>query len=83
MDWIYKESTVHLLRKFEKYYISKEKITQTRDNRWKKYEAFGEKKVLKDWSEDPRCKVALSTIKYRCKKGLSLEKAITKDKYSF
>lgn len=47
-----------------------------RSNLW--IEAFGEKKLLIDWSKDPRCAVGYVTLHRRISKGVPAEIAITR-----
>lgn len=39
--------------------------------------AFGEKKLVCEWAEDPRCMVSLQTFKKRIQKGWEAERAIS------
>jgi hypothetical protein len=39
-------------------------------------EAFGDKKTLREWADDPRCKVPYLRLRTRLKKNWSLEDAI-------
>ncbi len=45
-----------------------------KDNIW--VEAFGEKRILTRWLDDPRCEVTGSTLKRRLDKGMSGEEAM-------
>ncbi|MBS1721391.1 MAG: hypothetical protein JSS66_00120 [Armatimonadetes bacterium] len=47
----------------------------TRRNRW--IEAFGERKILAAWLEDPRCSVTRETLLSRLKDGWKAEQAIS------
>ena len=42
-----------------------------------KYQAFGEIKTMREWSEDPRCQVKYTTLTIRAKR-MPLEEAITR-----
>lgn len=54
---------------------AEEQSKNTRRNIW--IEAFGERKVLGDWVQDPRCKVGRYGLKKRIQQGWSSEQAIT------
>ena len=53
----------------------KEQSRNRIDSRY--YTAFGETKLLVDWTEDSRCKVGFATLYYRYRHGWPAEKAIT------
>lgn len=56
---------------------------QSRNRDWcERYTAFGETKILVEWSEDPRCKVCLTTLQSRLKSGWPVEEAIASGKTS-
>lgn len=46
----------------------------------KQYEAWGEKKTLRQWTEDKRCRVNYHVLYDRIKKGTKIEDAISKEK---
>lgn len=85
MKFIYKEATLFLERKKEKF----DEILKLK-NDWeskqlnrltscaKRYIAFGEEKTLYFWSKDTRCKVSLSCLRQRLKNGMNLELALIK-----
>lgn len=52
-----------------------EQMRNTSANRW--IEAFGERKIVTDWSRDTRCSVSPHAILERISKGMSPEMAIT------
>lgn len=54
---------------------SVEQSRNRRNNRW--MEAFGERKLLVDWSRDPRCPVSQNTFEMRIRSGWPLERAMT------
>jgi len=42
------------------------------------YEAFGEKKAIREWAEDDRCAVPIYKLRRRLRKGWSPEEAISR-----
>ena len=42
-----------------------------------RFEAFGDSRTAREWSEDPRCVVSLLTLKTRLRKWTDVEGAIT------
>lgn len=52
------------------------------ENHWRNaprvYTAFGETKGLREWAEDPRCKVTLNCLRQRLKDGVPPEEALTR-----
>ena len=53
----------------------KENLRHTRHNRH--LEAFGESKIMIEWSEDPRCPVSYRTLEARIRSGWEAERAIS------
>jgi hypothetical protein len=51
------------------------------DSYFTELEAFGEKKGITDWSRDRRCKVSLSGLDERLRRGWSAEDAVTTPPY--
>jgi hypothetical protein len=58
-----------------KWSTAKEQAQNRRGN--KRYEAFGEWKVLEEWSRDSRAAVSKNTIKARLKSGWDFQSALT------
>ena len=56
--------------------LAKKKPAEYRKRGGKTYEAFGEKKTLAEWANDPRCRSSYMTLLKRGAKGLSMERAI-------
>lgn len=56
---------------------------RTRANRWGRIiEAFGERKTIAEWADDPRCDVSGDTLRTRLDRGdLTAEEAITRPRY--
>ena len=53
-------------------------VTQGRNmSHYRRYEAFGETKLLIEWSEDTRCRVPYRVLDTRIRKGWDLLKALT------
>jgi hypothetical protein len=44
--------------------------------------AFGERKSIKDWAADPRCKVSYQVLKVRTRRGMDPEAAMTRQQRS-
>jgi hypothetical protein len=46
-----------------------------RDGNAMQYEAFGEKKTLREWAQDPRCQVSEMTLRKNIQAGMEMEQA--------
>ncbi|WP_405824365.1 GntR family transcriptional regulator [Streptomyces sp. NBC_00838] len=51
-------------------------LAQPKSEGAKVYEAFGDRKTLREWNEDSRCQVSLTTLRSRIEHGWSIQSAI-------
>jgi hypothetical protein len=79
LEWLCEGANIYLQRKYKNYLSAKELI-KNKQTRFVK--CFGERKTIKEWSQDERCLVSHELLRKRHQKfKWTMEKSITTPKY--